>query len=133
MTDLTVSVCRLVKGNDEHQLTLPAGADITQGQLIYPDSNGKWALADASAAGTAGDVYVAPNTVKAGNALTGLRGPCVVDLGTAIATLAVGARVYLSNTAGTMADAAGDTSKIVGTVIPSWAKTTVEKLLRLDL
>lgn len=133
MGDLTVSVCRLVKGGDEHQQTLPAAVDIDAGQPIYVNSDGKYALADGSAAGTLVDVHVALADAYAGMPVTGVRGSSLLDVGDAISALAFGASVYVSNTAGTMSDTAGDVSKVIGIVVPSWAKTTVEKLLRVTL
>jgi hypothetical protein len=47
--------------------------------------------------------------------------------------MAFDADVYLSDTDGTLATTAGTTSLVVGTVVPGWAATTADKLLRVDL
>ncbi len=39
MATLTVTSAQLVKGDDEHQLTLPAGVNISAGQAIRPDAS----------------------------------------------------------------------------------------------
>lgn len=134
MANLTITTAHLVKGGDEHQLTLPAGVDIAAGQAIRPDaSTGKWALALATTAGNVGDTHIATQTVKAGEALTGVKAPCILDLGDALDALAYGASVFLSDTAGTLADTAGTVSTLVGKVIPGWASASPDKLLRVSL
>ncbi len=133
MADLTVSTCRVVKGADEHQFTAPAAAAITKGNAIRINTDGKFELADASAVGTLGDVYIALNTAAIGETVTAVKAPVVLDLGTALAALAYGALVYVSDTAGALGDAAGTVSKTAGTVIPSWGDTTPGKLLRVEL
>lgn len=133
MADLTVTKCKLVKGGDEHQFTAPAAVAIVPGNSIRINTDGKFELADASAAGTLGDVYVAINKAAAGETVTGVKSPSVVDLGDALSALAYGALVYVSDTAGALNDGAGTVTKVVGTVIPSWGDTTPGKLLRVDL
>jgi hypothetical protein len=134
MANLTISSVHLVKGDDEHQLTLPAGVDINAGQCITPDpTSGKWALANAATAGNVGDAFIALTSVKAGESLTGVKGPSVLDVGEALAALNFAAVVYLSDTAGTLADTAGTVSTPVGRVTPGWAYTAADKLLRITL
>jgi hypothetical protein len=133
MGDLTISAVRLVRGSDEHQHTAPAAVAITVGQAIRIDTNGKWELADGSGAGTLGDVYIADRTAAIGETVTGFKAPCLLDVGAALDALAFGALVYVSNTAGALGDAAGDVSKVAGTVVPGWAQTTAQKLLRVEL
>jgi hypothetical protein len=70
--------------------------------------------------------------VKAGQSLTGVRG-CWVD-GVNLDALAYGAKVYASNTAGAIGDAAGTVSLVVGTVVGGWAQlngVAADKLLDL--
>ncbi len=134
MANLTVTSAHLVKGDDEHQLTLPAGVNINAGQAIRPDaSTGKWVLALATTAANVGDTHIALATVKAGESLTGVKAPCILDLGEALAAMDFGAVVYLSDTAGTLADTAGTVSTQVGKVVPGWANTSPDKLLRVSL
>lgn len=133
MANLTISACHLVKGDDEHMLTLPASVDIAAGQAVRPDAaSGKWVLALATSAANAGDTHVALTTVKAGEPLTAVKSSCVLDVGEALAALSFGAIVYLSDTAGTLADSAGTVSTVMGKVIPGWAYTTPDKLLRVN-
>lgn len=134
MADLVITKARLVKGDDEHQLTLPAGVAITAGQYVRPDGvSGKWALGNAALAANIGDGFVALNSAAAGEPVTAVKGPCVVDVGEALAALAYGADVFLSNTPGTLADVAGTVSAKVGNVMPAWGATTPDKLLRVSL
>lgn len=133
MADLTVTKCKLVRGGDEHQHTAPAAVAIEKGNAIRINTDGKFELADASAAGTLGDVYVALNRAAAGETVTGVKSPTLLDLGDALSALAYGASVYVSDTAGALNDGAGTVSKVAGTVVPSWGDTTPGKLLRVDL
>ena len=65
--------------------------------------------------------------------MTGYKAPCVVDVGDALSGLDFADSVYVSDTDGTLADAAGTVSKVAGTVVPGWATTSAEKLLRVEL
>lgn len=117
------------------QETLPAGVDITAGQICRPDANGKWILADATVGGanTGTRRGFATRSAKAGMALTCVR-KGLVDPETAVAALAFEAAVFLSNTPGGMDSAAGAVSVTLGTVQPGWASgVTADKLLLLDL
>jgi hypothetical protein len=134
MANLTVTTTRLVKGGDEHQMTLPASVAVAAGQAVRPDAtSGKWVLANAALAANIGDLHIALSTVKAGEALTAVKSSSILDVGEALAALAFAAPVYLSDTAGTLADAAGTVSTVVGKVIPGWANTTPDKLLRVNI
>lgn len=94
-----------------------AGEAITAGAPVRIDTaTGRYVNAAAGVAGTA-DVYgVAVNTAPAGMALTVIRRG-VMD-GFNLTAQAFGALVYLSNTAGRIADAAGTVSVVLGRVIP---------------
>lgn len=79
---------------------LIAAVAITAGQAIYLDSNGKAALADASAAGTAVCIGIALEAAAIGQAV-----PILVDgfvTGFTISGLAYGALVKVSDTAGAL-------------------------------
>ena len=71
-------------------------------------------------------------SVAIGEAVTGLKGPCVLDVGDALSGIAYGVSVFLSDTDGTLADAAGTVSTVVGKVVAGWAGSA-KKLLRLTL
>lgn len=137
MADLTITAADVAPVQVREQVTVPAAAAMAEGAVAYIDSNGKAALADASASGTSdaaahGGVCIQKATT-AGETVTLVR-KGLVDLGDALGDLAFGATVYLSDTnTGIMADAAGTRTLAVGTVVPSWGATTADKLLRVDL
>ena len=134
MADLTITAddVRLVRGGDEHQHTAPAGEAITAGQYIRWSTAGKFELGNATAAGEVGDGFIALKDAAVGEAVTGVKGPCLLEVGDALSAMAYGATVYLSDTDATLATTAGTVSTFVGTVVPGWAGSA-KKLLRLDL
>lgn len=135
MATLTITPdnVRVVKGNDMSQFTAPVGEAINAGQYCrWNTSTGKFELGNATSAAEVGDGFIAQKTVAIGDTLTGLKGPVVLDVGSALSSLNYGADVFLSDTDGTLADAAGTVSTKVGKVVPGWAGTA-KKLLRLVL
>lgn len=135
MANLTITTIRVVVCDDEHQMTLPANVAVPIGTPIVTQdpTTGNWVLADASDAPGLGTPYVAGQAVAAKEALTAYRAPCILDLGEALAGLAVGAKVYASDDAGTLADAAGSVSKVMGTVIAAHGSAAgFDKLLLLE-
>jgi hypothetical protein len=108
MADLTVVAADVAPVRVIEQHTLPAAAAITIGAVVYIDTNGKFALADASAAPTAGAYGIAiQKATEAGEAVTAVR-KGLVDMGDALDALAFGASVFLSDTnTGILGDAAG--------------------------
>lgn len=96
--------------------TVISGVAITPGQATYFAADGDAELADGSAAGTAKVRGIALKQVSAGQPVSILlQGPI---LGWDLSGLAYGADVFLSDTAGELADAAGTVSVKVGTVWP---------------
>jgi len=93
--------------------SMVAAVTIEAGQTIYTDSNGKAALGDGSAAGTAKAHGVALNDAGAGQAVDVLRRGHVYGY---TITQAYNATVYISDTAGSLADAAGTNTKEMGFV-----------------
>jgi hypothetical protein len=134
MANLTIAAAdvRVVRRADEHQHTAPAGEAITAGQYIRFSTTGKFELGNATAAGEVGDGFIAEKSVAIGETVTGLKNPCVLDVGDALSGIAYGVSVFLSDTDGTLADAAGTVSTVVGKVVPGWAGSA-KKLLRLSL
>ena len=135
MATLTISASnvRVVTRNSEHQHTAPAGEAFNAGQYIrWNTSTGKFELGNATSSGEVGDGFIAERTAAVGDPATGLKGPVILDVGDALSSLNYGASVYLSDTDGTLADAAGTVSTVVGKVVPGWAGTA-KKLLRLTL
>jgi len=132
---ITAADVKLVQaGSGEHQHTAPAIETIAAGQYIrYDGTTGKFALGNATNAGEVGEGYFALNSAIAGEKVTGLKAPCVVDVGSALSALSFGDKVYVSDTDGTFADTAGTVSTVAGFVFPGWASTTARKLLALKL
>ncbi len=75
---------------------------------------------------------IAINSVAIGGTTTFVK-KGLLNVGAALAGLAYGAIVYLSDTDGTLGDAAGTVSTIAGHVVPGYANTTPDKLLQVDL
>ena len=124
---------RVVKRGDAFQHTAPAGEAIVAGQYIRQDpSTGKFVLGNATSSADVGDGYFAENTAAVGDPVTGHKSPVVIDVGDALSGLNYGASVYLSDTDGTFADAAGTVSTVVAKVVAGWAGSA-KKLLRLVL
>jgi hypothetical protein len=98
------------------QATLFAATDLDAGTPVIINSNGDFAAADASVAGTA-DVYgITVRKVKAGQAVTAIaRG---VLSGFNFAAQSFGKDIFLSDDAGRIADGAGTVSVRIGRVIP---------------
>lgn len=107
-----------------------AAETITAGQAVYLNSSGKVALASASASGTAGARGIALNDAAAGQAVSILKQGAVY--GFTLTSLAYDAEVYLSDTDGSLADAAGTVSVQVGRVMALTNTGTLTKVLYLD-
>ena len=119
------------------QFTLPTAEVVSPGQAARLDTaNGKLTKANGSSAGEARILGVVVGGVAniAGMPQTAIR-KGVVD-GYDLSGLAYDAPVYLSDTDGALADAAGTVSVVVGRVIPATAVnlgTAYDKLLLIDL
>ncbi|HEX5704864.1 MAG TPA: hypothetical protein VFX97_16825 [Pyrinomonadaceae bacterium] len=116
------------------QDTKPAGVAIAAGQSVRQDATtGKWALADASVAGTADAYGMAVKTVPAGLPVTAIRRGVIE--GFDLTDQDYGEQIFLSDTAGAIADAAGTVSKVVGDVTSVHTHLmggTPDKLLRVN-
>lgn len=116
------------------QMTLPAAEAITAGAPVRLDtSSGKFTNANGSSAAEARVWGIATRTVAAGVPVTAIRNG-VLDGFTF--SQAYDATIYLSDTDGRLADAAGTVSTVVGRVIPGTATTTgtaYDKLLSVEL
>lgn len=110
--------------------SLEAAEAITKGQAVYVNSNGKAALADASAAGTLITVGIALDSVGAGQALSVLKAGFVA--GATLTGLAYGDPVYVSDTAGGLDTAAGTVSKVIGRVAPVNQAGNIQKALYIQ-
>lgn len=110
--------------------SLEAAEAITKGQAVYVNSNGKAALADASAAGTLNLVAIALNSVGAGQPVSVLKAGFVA--GATLTGLAYGDPVYVSDTAGGLDTAAGTVSKVIGRVAPVNQSGSIQKALYIQ-
>jgi hypothetical protein len=132
MADIALTANRVSPVNEfEYEAwTLLAGATITRGQAVAIDTNGKAVLGDAST-GAANNVRgIALNGAAAGEAVT------IMVHGTLYGFTLAGAYdsiAYLSNTAGALADAAGDVSVVVGRVRPMHDGATPTKVLYVNI
>lgn len=117
------------------QMTLPAAEAIIAGAPVRLDTaNGKFTNANATNANEARIYGIATKTVAAGEALTAIR-KGVMD-GFDVSALAWDADIYLSDTDGRIADAAGTVATKVGRVIPGTATTlgtAYDKMVFIDL
>lgn len=115
--------------------TKPAAEAISAGQYIREDSTGQWVLGNATTAGEVGTGKKAIAIADAivGETLTGVsRG--LIDFGdSAFSSQGIDDPIYLDDTDGTLADAAGTVSTIVGVITGIWINTTVRKVLFVNL
>lgn len=114
------------------QMTLRLSVDMNAGTPVFVDSDGEWAKADASAAGTAKFYGILVKNGKAGQYRTAIA-KGIVD-GFDFDSQSYGAAVYLSDTEGALADAAGTVSFKIGEIIPVDLKplgSAADKLLRI--
>jgi hypothetical protein len=116
MADLTRTLARVrpLEGIEARNIPMIADEAIQAGQPVYRKANGRAGLASAAAAGTAKVVGVATTSVQAGRAFEA--GHYIRMVGFDLAAIAFGTTVYLSNTAGALADAAGTVSRPLGSV-----------------
>jgi len=133
MTDLVIDATKVSPLDTVEKHTGPSAVALTQGQLCVQDATtGKIKLADASV-GLAVDNW-GINITKprfVGDAVTIVKAGRVA-LGDALGSLAFGAKIYASDTAGAMADAAGTQELIVGEVEAVWGSgPTPDRVLRL--
>lgn len=118
MADLALTAAQIAPvhaGNAEIYDYIMAAA-LTLGQIVYIDASGDADLADASAAGTAGfrGIVIAVKGGIGGVASVLVRGAVH---GFTI-TQAYDADIYVSDTAGAIADAVGTVTVLIGRVMP---------------
>ena len=101
--------------------------------MRYNTTTGKIEPGNATTAAEARVKGMALNTAtQAGDTVTAIQ-KGVVNVGDALDSLTYDDIVYLSDTDGTLADAAGTVSLVFGKVVPAWGATTADKLLDIDL
>lgn len=119
MADIALTAAQIAPVNETEYIakTFIAGAAITRGQAVAIDTSaGTAILADASTGADNNVRGIALMPAASGEPVTVLMEGSVY--GFTIAGLDYDDPVYLSNTAGALADAAGDVSAIVGRVLP---------------
>ena len=134
MADLTLTTANRVEVVESIiQDTRVAAEAIVAGAPVRDDGNGKFTNANATNATEAAVYGIAVKSVPAGFPVTAIR-KGVLDGWSNLP--AHGATVYLSDTDGRLADAAGTETVPVGIVIPGNANTAgaaADKLLFVDL
>lgn len=129
MADLTIT--EVTKVFTVQQFTGPAAEAITKGQRCRFDaSTGKITKGNATNATEGKRGGIALESAGAGEAVTILN-QGLVNVGEALAALNWGAEVYVSDTDGAFADAAGTVSIIAGQVVAGWGSVGGDKLLWL--
>lgn len=117
------------------QMTLPCAEAVIAGQAVRIDTTtGKFTLSNGSSAGEARIYGIATQSQAAGLAVTAVRRG-VFD-GFDLSAKAYDLAIYLSDTDGMLADAAGTVSTVVGRVIPNFGVTlgtAADKLLLVHL
>jgi len=132
--DLTITAADVAVVEVFEQVTGPAAAAINAGQVVYlVAANGMFNLADGNGGAPLTDPEgVAVQTANQANITITVVRAGVLDVGDALAGMNYGDTVWLSYTAGAMADTDPGASIVVGEVIPGWAYGTADKLLRVD-
>ena len=133
MTDISITATDVALIEAMEKKTAPAAEAITAGQIVRLDtSTGKFTPSNATTSGEGRAYGIAVTSAAAGITLTAVKRG-ILDLGDALDDLDYDADVYLSDTDGVMADAAGSVEKIVGVVDSMFGHTTADKALRIDL
>lgn len=119
----------------DEQFTTNAGESITEGAPVRFDANGRFVNAQADTAGNANVYGVAVGSVATNQAVTAIK-VGILDVG-GLDAIGFGDPVYLSDTAGRLADAAGTVSTVIGHIVPGYgherASGTPDHLLNISL
>jgi hypothetical protein len=112
------------------------GATVTAGQVLRPDTDGTWILADATVGGAdARGTVIALKGGTDGEADLGIKEGALE--GYAVSGLSTGAQLFLSDTAGAVDDAAGTISvpigRVIGTAEKDPADGTVKEVAYFDM
>ena len=119
MGTLTATAANVRALREHGAIVIPAqaGEALTVGQLVYAASDGDWQKADANttaAAARALGVVVESYDGETSIADTAACSVCIFGPVTGLATITPGANYYVSDTAGSIADAAATYDRIVG-------------------
>lgn len=128
MADLALTAAQIgvVFPNDARIFPFIAAETLTAGQVCYVNTSGKLEAADANAAGEQQARVLALNGGGAGQAIDGLKEGHVYGF---TITQAYDAPVFLSDTVGLIADAAGTLEVPLGIVAPLTDGSTLTKVL----
>ena len=131
MADIVVTVGKvaIVFPEKAEIIDYIAGEAVTKGEAVYVTSTGKLAASGSATVGVAHCVGLALNKGAAGMAVSVLKKGHVEGF-----TLAgnPGTKVYLSDTAGTLADAGGTKPNCIGQVV-SLTDKALSKVLYVDI
>jgi len=110
MADITVTKASVSALNEGHTVRATAGATLAAGDVVYIDGTNGAKKADASAAATAkvAGLVIAPKDPLSGDAFDMAVPGCQIG---GFSGMTPGDLLYLSDTAGKLADAAGTKSK----------------------
>jgi hypothetical protein len=112
MADITVTAAQvsIVFPDKAEIYDFIAGVTITKGQAVYQLTTGKIGLADANDAGKEQFLGIALNAAAAGKPVSVLKSGMVYGFG--VSELNAGVQVFLSDTAGALADAKSATKEV---------------------
>jgi len=138
MTAVTPTDFRIVVQREESPLTVPSGESISsrKGKYCRVDgTTGKAMLGNSSSSGEVGGIhgFAMSNQRFVGDAVTLFRDG-ILDWGSGLDSLSVGATVYLADVDSTYADAAGTATQAIGKVINYIESDgSLKKMLDVDL
>lgn len=135
MADIALTAARIAScfaDGDRGTEIVPVvlAATVTAGQALYINSDGKADLADANGSGTLQIRGIALMGGGAGATISMLKRGYMY--GFTVAAVAYDAPLFLSNTAGALADGAGGTSINVGRVVPLTDVGALTKVVWID-
>lgn len=133
MADITPSATEFGLVRQDKAYTLPGAAQLAVGDIVYMNTSGQWAKADADALEL--DDICGVVVSRQANAYTAIT-QGLVSLGIApLTSKTIGDRLWCSTTAGKLADAAptasGATVRVLGRVFPYWGASG-DKLVAFD-
>lgn len=135
MADLTITAANVALIKAIEEFTLPTNEQVDAGEAVsLVAASGKLALADEDGAAPLNEPEgVAVRSGRfSGDAVT-----CVkvgwLDVGDALASMDYGDKVYLSDTAGKLADADPGNGIIIGEVWPAFGNATADKILYVNI
>lgn len=129
MADLVVTASKVARAHDQAEIYNGLAAEtITPGQLVYQTSSGTFGVADANVAGKQQARGIALEGAGAGQAFSFIKRGLVAGF---TVSQAYDARLFLSDTAGALADAAGTLSVPCGRVV-ALADSAKTKLVYAD-